>query len=77
MSVGHVYFIKFVLYLPKWARGDKKLCSTLVSHPVAMHVRQSLHNKVGCDQLVAVTGSMRHLRLIGELGCYGMCVVAF
>ena len=29
MSFGQVLFIKFVLYLPEWASGDKNLCSTL------------------------------------------------
>ena len=29
MSFGQVFCIKFVLYLPKWASGDKNLCHTL------------------------------------------------
>ena len=29
MSLGQVFFIKIVLYLPEWASGDKNLCSTL------------------------------------------------
>ena len=30
MSFGQVFFIKFVLYLPEWASGDKNLCRTLL-----------------------------------------------
>ena len=30
MSFGQVFFIKFVFHLPKWASGDKNLCSTLL-----------------------------------------------
>ena len=29
MSFRKVFFIKFVLYLPEWADGDKNLLSTL------------------------------------------------
>ena len=32
MSFGQVLFIKYVLYLPEGASGDKNLCSTLSSH---------------------------------------------
>ena len=32
MSIKQVFFVEFVLYLPKWASGDKKnLCSTLIN----------------------------------------------
>ena len=35
MSFGQVFFIKFVLYLPELASGNKNLCSTL-SHIVKL-----------------------------------------
>ena len=33
MSFGQALFIIFVLYLPKWASGDKNLCHTLQASP--------------------------------------------
>ena len=38
MSPGQVFFIRFVLYLPEWASGDKNLCSTLASCTICVDI---------------------------------------
>ena len=40
MSPGQVFFIRFVLYLPEWASGDKNLYSTLASCTICVDIRK-------------------------------------
>ena len=51
MSFGQVFFIKFVLHLPKWASGDKNFCSTLPTTPVLFIEQKSFFQYLNLQQI--------------------------
>ena len=45
-----MFFIRFVLYLPEWANGDKNLCSTLPQHLCAFILQERVKSFPVPDQ---------------------------